>query len=662
MTSSEAAKRAHKLRDEIERHRYLYYVRSETEISDAAFDALMHELEELETQFPELVTIDSPTQRVGAPIEGGFKKFTHRSPMLSLTDAFSLDELERWEARNKKLVPDGKFEYFCELKYDGVSIALHYEDGLLVRGVTRGDGFIGEDVTSNIRAIPSIPLRLRERATIEIRGEVYMRLATLERVNATQMKADKPAYANPRNLAAGTLRQLDPRMVRERGLECVAFSVLGEVIPEHSLEHERAAELGMPVDPHSRLCRTLTEVEEFTRERDDRRVGLPYQIDGLVVGINDRQTVDRLGIVGRAPRAAIAYKFAAEEVTTKVEDIRVNVGRTGVLTPFAVMTPVQVAGTTVSMATLHNLDEIRRKDIRVSDTVIIRKAGDIIPEVVASLPKLRTGKEKVFEMPKKCPNCNTSIIRVDGEAAYRCPNLECFAIQCEGVIHFASRGAADIVGLGEKVARQLLDAKLISDPADIYALGQGDLEQLPLFGERRAQKLIESIEVRKELPLPRLIFGLGIRHVGIETAEDLAEHFGSLERLIEASPEDLDEVGGIGGIVAQSIYDWFRTTRHRKLLDKFKKYGVRPVSVRRQGPLEGLSVVITGTLGSMSREQAEERVKSLGGKVGGSVTKSTNYLVVGDNPGESKLSQAKKLDVRIISEDDLWQLLAGKRL
>jgi DNA ligase (NAD+) len=445
-------------------------------------------------------------------------------------------------------------------------------------------------------------------------------------------------------------------MVADRKLDVVAFALLGENLSTHDAEHERARELGLPTDRHARLCRSLREVEDFVAEVGEMRSELPYQIDGVVIHINDRSLFSRLGVVGRAPRGAVAYKFAAEEVTTKVLDIRVNVGRTGVLTPFAVMEPVRVAGTTVSMATLHNLDEVRRKDVRIGDTVILRKAGDIIPEVVASLPKLRTGKEREFEMSQLCPNCGTKIVRIEGEAAYRCPNPACYGIQREGLIHFASRGAVDIIGLGEKNVAELLRAKLISDAADIYSLTVGDVETLPRFAKVSAEKLINAINARREVPLPRFIFGLGIRHVGTETAEDLAAHFGSLEKLVEASLEELNDVPGIGGVVARSIYDWFREPRNKELLQKFEAAGVRTVAPERSDELEGLTFVVTGTLPTLSREEIEETIKAHGGRVSGSVSKNTDYVVAGENAG-SKLDKAQKLGVKIIDEAAFLELL-----
>jgi DNA ligase (NAD+) len=659
MTEAEAEKRGARLREEIEGHRYRYYVTAKPTISDAEFDALMHELEQLEEQYPKLVTPDSPTQRVGAPAAGGFQKFRHRVPLLSLQDIFSEEELEKWDERIKKLYPEGKFDYYCEVKYDGLSIALHYEDGLLVRGVTRGDGYEGEVVTANARAIRSVPLRLREKADVEIRGEVYMARDVFDRINKEQEKAGKATYANPRNFAAGTLRQIDPKKVAARPLDVVAFALLGEDLKLHQQEHERASELGVPTNPLSKVCKNLKEVEAFVKMIGEKREKLDYQIDGVVIGVNDKATFERLGVVGRAPRGMVAYKFAAEQVTTKLLEIRVNVGRTGAVTPYAVMEPVKVAGTTVSRATLHNAGEIARKDVRVGDTVIIQKAGDIIPEVIGPVVSLRTGKEKKFKMPTKCPNCGTKLVKEEKEAIYRCPNPHCFAIERENLIHFASRGAMDIDGLGEKIVDQLLEAHLIKDGGDLYSLTKDDLLALDRFAEISASNLVKAIASRKEVPLWRLIYALGIRHVGEQTARDLADNFGSLKKLEKATEEELAAVPGIGPIVAKSTAAWFAEERNSALLQKLSKHGVREIVEKHKkshGKLDGKSVVITGTLENYSREEAQEAVRSAGGHPAESVSKSTDYVVVGDSPG-SKADKARNLGVTILDEKQFSDLI-----
>jgi DNA ligase (NAD+) len=659
MTEAQARRRAERLRKEIEQHRYRYYVTAEPTVTDAEFDALMHELEQLEERFPKLVTPDSPTQRVGAPAAKGFAKYRHSTPLLSLTDIFSEEELEKWDERIKKLAPDGNFDYFCEVKYDGLSIALHYEDGVLTRGVTRGDGYEGEDVTANVRAIRSVPLRLREDVSVEIRGEVYMSREVFDRINQEQEKAGKPTYANPRNFAAGTLRQIDPKMVAARSLDVVAFALLGEELKLHQQEHERAAELGVPTNRLSKPVKTLKEVEAFVRKIGEMREKLPYQIDGVVVGVNDRATFERLGVVGRAPRGMVAYKFAAEQVTTRLLEIRVNVGRTGAVTPYAVMEPVKVAGTTVSRATLHNAGEIARKDVRIGDTVIIQKAGDIIPEVVGPVTSLRTGKEKKFVMPKLCPNCGTKLVKDEKEAIIRCPNPYCFAIERENLIHFASRGAMDIDGLGEKIVDQLLEAHLIKDGADLYSLTKDDLLSLERFAEISASNLISAIASRKEVPLWRLLYALGIRHVGEQTARDLADHFGSLKTVEKATQEELASVPGIGNVVAASVAEWFNQERNSALLQKLSKHNVQGIVEKHKkadGKLAGKSVVITGTLEHYSREEAQEAVRNAGGNPTDSVSNSTDYVVVGDNPG-SKADKARSLGVTILDEGQFLDLV-----
>ncbi len=657
LSKADAKKRIAKLREEVDRHRYAYHVEDRSDISPEALDSLKHELGQLEGRFPDLITPDSPTQRVEGTVATGFSKVRHDTPMLSLTDVFDADEFTAWDRRMTKLAgrPPG---YFAELKYDGLAIAIRYEKGIFTKAATRGNGQVGEDVTANIRTIESVPLRLRKPLTVEIRGEIYMSYRQFAAVNRAQEQAGKPTYANPRNLAAGTLRQLDPRLVAARKLECVAYAVLGssgKPLKTHSEEHALARQLGFPTGRYDRVARNANAVIAFWREMEQKRRSLAYQIDGIVVTVNDRRLFRRLGVAGKAARGNVAFKFAPEQVTTKVKDIRVNVGRTGAVTPFAVLEPVQVAGTTVSRATLHNEDEVARKDIRIGDTVILQKAGDIIPEVVQSLPKLRTGKEKAFRMPKRCPNCDTPLVRPESEAVTRCPNPNCFALEAGRLEHFVSKNAFDIDGIGERLVRQLLEESLIRDPADLFALKAGDLEPLEKFAEKKAQGVIEGIRASKAVPLGRFVYGLGIRHVGLQTALDLADHFGSLERLRKATTDELLEVEGVGEVVAESVNRWFADPRNRGLLDRLAQAGVRTTRPRKTTELAGKTFVITGTLADMSREEAQRLIRTKGGKAAGSISKETDYVVVGDNPG-SKLAAAEKLGVTVIDEDRLRRL------
>ncbi|MDP4000014.1 MAG: NAD-dependent DNA ligase LigA [bacterium] len=658
-TKAEAKQRIAKLREEINHHRYLYHVEDRSEISPEALDSLKHELAQLEERFPELVTPDSPTQRVEGAVAKGFRKVTHSRPMLSLVDVFDPDEFRAWESRIEKLVgsPERPVSpgYFAELKYDGLAIAIRYEKGVYQQAATRGNGRIGEDVTTNVRTIESVPLRLREPVTVEVRGEVYMPYADFEKVNKAQEKAGKPTYANPRNLAAGTLRQLDPKLVAARPLAFVAYALLDDSLPTHADEHDRARKLGFPTGRFDRVCKDTDEVVAFWQEMEKKRQSLPYQIDGTVVTVNDRKLFRRLGVSGKAARGNVAFKFAPEQVTTKVNDIRVNVGRTGAVTPFAVMEPVQVAGTTVSRATLHNEDEIARKDIRVGDTVILQKAGDIIPEVVQPLPKLRTGKERKFRMPKTCPNCGTKLVRPEGEAVTRCPNPDCFAMEAGRLEHFVSKDALDIDGIGEKLVRQLLEEGLIRDPADLFALKAGDLEPLEKFAEKKSQAVIDGAQAARTVPLGRFIYALGIRHVGLQTALDLADEFETLAKFRKATAEALESVEGVGEVVAEEVEAWLKAPANLKLLDRLAKE-VKVTKPQKTDELAGLTFVVTGTLSDISREEAQQRIRSKGGKATGSVSKETDYVVAGDNPG-SKLAKAEKLSVKIIDEGRLNKLL-----
>jgi DNA ligase (NAD+) len=661
LSIKEARLRAEKLRAEIDKIRYDYHVLDKETVSEAIKSSLMHELAQIEEAFPELITKESPTQRVAGEPLTGFKKITHKHPGLSLNDIFSEEELESWEKRTVGLIQKSKFknqnslQFFTELKIDGLSVYLTYEEGYLKTAATRGNGRIGEDVTANIRTIEAIPLKLSKPLSLEVRGEVFMTYAELNRINNEREKEGLSAYANPRNLAAGTLRQLDPKIVAGRKLEFAAWTVYGSDAKTHAEEHELARELGFRVEQHSKKCQSLKEVMVFVNEWEEKRKKLSYQTDGVVINVNDSKIHNSLGVVGKAPRGSAAWKYSAEQGTTKIIDIRTNVGRTGVITPFAVMDPVKLAGTTVTRATLHNEDEIKRKDIRIGDTVVVQKAGDIIPEVVEPLVSLRTGKELAFKMPTKCPICGGPVVRREGESATYCANTSCFAIEAERIIHFASVFEMD--GLGEKIIKQLVNEGLITDAADLFKLRKGDIEPLERFAERSAENLIKTIQEHKNVPFDRFIWALGMRHVGAITATDVAEHFRDLKSLQRAKIEEIIEIEGVGPISGKSIYDWFASAKNQRFLIKLFEGGVEiePL-VKRGDKLTGLSFVITGTLSGMSREEAQAKIREEGGRASSSVSKETSFLVAGDNAG-SKLIKAEKLGVKIISEDDLIKML-----
>lgn len=696
ISKSAAKRRLAKLRAEIDRIRYHYHVLDESIVPDSVKDSLQHELEELETQHPDLITSDSPSQRVaGAPAKG-FTKVTHSEPMLSMVDVFSREELTSWEERIEKVAPSTRSQksevrsatdepYFAELKLDGLSAALKYEDELLVQAATRGDGRVGEDVTLGARTIESIPIRLTVRSeavkaakrglsqaeqkeldeaiakalqgTFEPRGEVYITRADFHRLNEERRTQNLEQLANPRNAAAGGLRQLDPRLVKERRLSFMGWGLTRqeEYVSSHKLVHRLLDALGFQTAPAVSAA-LLVEVQKFY-ERYREREKLPYQIDGIVVLVNDTARFRRLGVVGKTARGNVAYKFAAEEVTTILLDIQIQVGRTGALTPIAVLESVQVAGTTVSRATLHNEDEIKRKDVRIGDTVIVRKAGDIIPEVVGPLPNLRTGKETVFQMPTRCPICDSPVERKPGEAVTRCTNPICFAQTMEQLEHFVGKTGFDIDGLGPASLDALVAAELIKDPADLFTLTVGDLEPLERFAETSAKNLADSIQAAKRVTLDRFLYALGIRHVGTTTANDLATYFGSLEALSGAIFEQLNDVHGIGEVVAQSVSEWFANPAHQQLLAKLVRNGVEIVEpTRKAQTLAGQTFVVTGTLESMSREEAEAAIRARGGKASSSVSKATNYVVVGANAG-SKADKAQKLGVAMINETEFLTLL-----
>lgn len=679
MTKAEAKERIAKLREQIAKYRYEYHVLDKLEISEAALDSLKHELFKLEQQFPELITKDSPTQRVAGKALEGFKKVTHAAPMLSIEDVFTREEADEWLARLKRLEPRGHYDFFAEIKMDGLAVSLVYEDGLFTQGATRGDGRVGEDVTQNLKTIEAIPLSLRRpsereiaaflkrhhgelnekrvravleshRGRIEIRGEAYLTKKQLDLINKQQKKLGLETYANPRNTAAGTIRQLDSSAVAERKLSFFGYAMVGEYgTITHQQTHEMIALLGLPQNPHNRFCATLDEAEKLHAEIYKKRDTLDYWTDGIVVNVNDDRLFERLGVVGKTPRGMIAWKFPAEQATTVVREIEVNVGRTGALTPVAVMDPVLVQGTTVTHASLHNEDEVKRLGLKIGDTVIIEKAGDIIPKIIKVLPEFRTGKERAFHMPKTCPMCGAPVERRSGEVATVCTNKNCFAQQLARLLHFVN--AFDMRGLGEKIAEQLIQKGFVHEPSDLFTLEPGDFLQLEGFAEVSSKKLHKEIQDHREIDLGRFINGLGIRHVGEETAADLARHFGSVEAFRRAELDELLNVEGIGKVVAESIMAFLHDPKARKELDRLLELVKVKRAVKRDtsGPLKDTTWVITGTLDSMSRDEAKEKIRALGGDVAESVSRKTSFVVVGAEPG-SKYEKAKKLGVTTLDE------------
>ncbi len=714
--------RLEKLRESINRYRFDYHVLNKSTISEAALDSLKHELSQLESQYPDLITPDSPSQRVaGEPLKE-FKKVTHKVPMLSLNDVFSSDELNEWIGRISKLAPNEHFQYLVEPKLDGLAVSLLYQNGELKIGATRGDGKVGEDVTQNLRTIESIPLKLNDvlnssvgamssenaphttrdgrhgqqespdakrrlvsrpyediqmkikkllSGQCEIRGEVVISRRNFTRLNNNQVKNGQAPFANPRNLAAGSIRQLDAKLVAKRHLDFVAYQIISDVpLSTHQTEHHLLSVLGFK-SLSVQKCDNSKEITQHLATILKSRDNNDFQTDGAVITVNEHRHWPLLGVVGKAPRYAVAYKFAAEEATTKILDIQVQVGRTGAITPIAIMEPVSVAGSTVSRATLHNEDEIKRKDVRVGDTVIIRKAGDIIPEVIRPLPELRSGHEKKFVMPTTCPLCGSKIMRPVGEAVARCINASCFGQEKERIIHFVSRAAFDIDGAGEAVIEQLLQSNLISDPADLFLLKQGDLEALPRFAEKSAENLINAINISKKISLPRFLYALGIRHVGEQTAFALAEALAgdfkknqanvrevqsALDKLGVVELENIDDVGTV---VAESILAFAKSDTARALMRKLNNADIFieiPRIDRATQPLYGQSFVFTGTLETMTRGEAEAKVRQLGGKTSSSVSVNTDYVVAGTDAG-SKLTKARALGVKIIDETEARKLL-----
>lgn len=659
-----------KLRDEILRHEELYYVHDRPEISDAEYDALMARLRQLEEENPALQTPDSPTLRVGGKPAEGFDRYVHRRPMLSLDNSYNIEDLRAFDERCRKLADGRAFEYVAELKIDGLSISAHYEGGVLVRGVTRGDGRVGEDVTQNVRTIRSVPLRLKgHRETggeIEVRGEAYLSRKSFERINAEREEADEPKFANPRNAAAGTIRQLDPKVVARRRLDLFAYDVLrgerkGFATHWEALDWLEA--VGFSVNPHRAKCSTIEEVIEFCDRMEAERDNLEYEIDGVVVKVNSTALQDEFGATAKAPRWAIAYKYPARQATTQVEDIVVQVGRTGALTPVAILTPVQLAGTTVARATLHNEDEIKRLGVKIGDWVNIEKSGEIIPKVLSVVTSRRTGDEKTFRFPKKCPACGGPVVRPEGEVVSRCTAADCPAQLKQNILHFAGRRAMRIEGLGDALVEQLVDGKMVRDVADLYKLTLEDVAALERKAEKSASNLIAQIEASKQRDLPQLVYGLSIRHVGERTAALLARHFRSLERLASATVQEIDDIHEIGLTVAESVRDWFDDEGNRDLCERLRGAGVRTeiaggAVAEIDEAFAGKQFVLTGRLETLTRDEARAAIEARGGRVTSTVSKKTDYVVAGEDAG-SKLDKAQALGLRVIDEQALREMLGA---
>ncbi|MCR4330936.1 MAG: NAD-dependent DNA ligase LigA [Patescibacteria group bacterium] len=679
MSKKEIKERIEKLRGLLRHHDYLYYVLDRPELSDEAYDALLTELKKLEEANPEFFSPTSPTERIGGKPVAGFRKTTHQVRQWSFDNVFDFEELQKWDLRVKNAVSKDSrvksepIEYVCELKIDGLKIVLTYERGEFKRGATRGDGVVGEDVTENLRTIRSIPLVLEKPVSLVVVGEAWMSEHELLRINKERNKQGEEPFANARNAAAGSLRQLNPQVVATRKLDSFMYDIdeiEGTLPKTQSEELELLKTLGFKVNREERLTKTINEVEAFYREWAKKKEKEEYGIDGIVIKINSRKVQEALGYTAKAPRFGIAYKFPAQQTTTKVEDIVVQVGRTGALTPVAHLSPVRVAGSTVSRATLHNEDEIKRLDIRIGDTVVIQKAGDVIPDVVEVLKDLRTGKEKKFHMPTRCPICASPVAKgtigagKTKSAAHYCTNKNCFAVELERIIHFVSKKGMNIDGMGEKIVEQLVHEGLIANVADIYELKKGDLELLERFAEKSAQNLIDAIETSKTVALPKFLFALGIRHVGEETAELIAYHFGTIENIRKAELSELEAIGGVGEVVAKSMYDWMRGTQNQKLIDRLLRFvKVQPSQFAKVGhaqKLTGKTFVLTGTLSSLSRDEAKEKIKALGGKVANSVSSKTDYVVLGDEPG-SKLRDAKEYGVSILTERKFLEIITEKK-
>ena len=655
------------LRGEIETANKQYYGLDRPTLTDAEYDALMRELLDLEAKHPDWITPDSPSRRVGGEVAKEYTKVRHLEPLLSLDNAFSAEDLREFDRRVRQVIEtdagaDGSLEYVVELKIDGLTVALTYEDGLLARGATRGDGTVGEDITANVRTVGSIPLRLpKATPSLNVRGEGYMPKASFARLNQEREEEGLSTFANPRNAAAGSLRQLNSRITAQRKLEYFAYQVLAaKELGLHSQTDVLSylKEQGFVVNPEYKVCQTIDQVIELCEQMAAQRHSLSYDIDGLVIKVNDFAVQEELGFTAKSPRWAIAYKFPAEEVETLVEGIEIRVGRTGVLTPTAILTPVLVAGSTVSRATLHNLDNIRDKDIRIGDHVLLHKAGDVIPEVIRILPEKRTGEERLFTMPEICPECQSPVYQDEGEVAYRCQSISCPARQREGIIHFVSRDAMAIDGLGPAVIQQLLDAKLIADAADLYYLTFDDLTPLERMGKKSAENLLNAIQASKERGLGPLIFALGIRHTGEKAGKILAQRFGSMDHLMEATFEELQEIPDIGPAMAENLVHFFQMESTQRFLNKLRGAGVKMTAEKSANPqiFAGKSIVVTGTLERWDRRDIENLIEDHGGKAASSVSKKTAFVVAGEKAG-SKLTKAQELGVPVLTEEEFEELV-----
>jgi DNA ligase (NAD+) len=672
MAQTSPAGRAAELRRLLNYHNHRYYTLDDPEIQDWQYDALLRELRGLEADHPELLTPDSPTQRVGGEPSSAFSEVEHSRPMLSLGNAFDFEELAAWHKRITGLLDGATFDMVCELKIDGLAVNLTYEDGVLAQGATRGNGVTGEDVTRNLRTIRTIPLTLDGFVPpkLEVRGEVYLPKEEFHRLNREREERGEQLYANPRNTGAGTIRQLDPKVTASRNMEIWVYSLNSSEGVEFLQGHWEALEwlgnVGFRINPNNRLCHSIEEVQDFYQEWLEKRHDLPYEADGVVVKVSPLEMQDRLGVVGREPRWAIAYKFPAEQATTKLKYIGINVGRTGSLNPFAVLEPVVVSGATVQHASLHNEEDIHRKDIRVGDTVIIERAGDVIPQVVEPVLSQRTGDEQTFRMPELCPVCETPVVKNDDDAMHRCPNASCPAQFYELLKHFVGKNAANIDGLGERWCGILIEQGMVSDVSGLYRLEKDKLLALDRMGDKLATKIMSNIEASKNRPLPRMLFALGITHVGAEVADLLAQNYLGIEGLAKAPEEDLTLIEGIGPKIAESIVSWFQDADNRAVVEKLLAAGVRlrqdslpmipAAAPSGDSPFGGLTFVVTGTLSAFSRSEAEARIKGLGGKVTSSVTKKTNYVVAGESPG-SKVATAEKLGTPILDEASFLRLL-----